>query len=173
MRDRLDRLHELGFAIDEMEVVTRSDGRTVKFIPKVVEHGYHRDQLAQLTGLQAGDNQARRMLQDIKQYQAYQRSATGKPVPLNVAAVRWLDRVFEPAMAAIPSEMFERLEAAEIFHQLLEHRWYLSERTGTDLEILDVIDDYLQVLEDAPAERVHLDDAPSAEGDPTGPHGVV
>lgn len=157
MRERLDRLHELGFAIDEMEVVTRADGRTVKFIPKVVEHGYHREQLARLTGLQAGDNQARRMLQDIKEYQANLRAATGKAIPLNVAAVRWLDRIFEPAMAAIPAELFDRLEAAEIFHQLLEHRWYLSERQGTVLEILDVIDDYLQVLEDAPAERVHLD----------------
>jgi tRNA A-37 threonylcarbamoyl transferase component Bud32 len=167
IRDRLDRLHELGFAIDEMEVVTRADGRSVRFIPMVVEHGYHREQLLELTGLRAGDNQARRMLQDIKQYQAYERSATGKPVPLNVAAVRWLDRVFEPAMAAIPTEMFERLEPAEIFHQLLEHRWYLSERTGTELEMSEVIGDYLQLLEDAPAERVHLDDAESAEGGPT------
>jgi tRNA A-37 threonylcarbamoyl transferase component Bud32 len=157
MRERLDRLHELGFAIDEMEVVTRADGRTVKFIPKVVEHGYHREQLARLTGLQAGDNQARRMLQDIKEFQANLRAATGKAIPLNVAAVRWLDRVFEPAMAAIPAELFDRLEAAEIFHQLLEHRWYLSERRGKELEILEVIDDYLRVLEDAPAERLHLD----------------
>jgi tRNA A-37 threonylcarbamoyl transferase component Bud32 len=167
MRDRLDRLHELGFAIDEMEVVTRPDGRSVRFIPKVVEHGYHREQLLELTGLRAGDNQARRMLQDIKQYQAYERSATGNPVPLNVAAVRWMDRVFEPAIAAIPAELLDRLEAAEIFHQLLEHRWYLSERTGTELDMHDVIDDYLQLLGDAPAERVHLDDAASAEGEPT------
>ena len=60
-------------------------------------------------------------------------------------------------MAAIPAELFDRLEAAEIFHQLLEHRSYLSERRGTELEIRDVIDDYLRVLEDAPAERLHLD----------------
>jgi hypothetical protein len=164
MRERLDRLHDLGFAIDEMEVGTRPDGRSVNFIPKVVEHGYHREQLANLTGLQAGDNQARRMLQDIKQYQATLRADSGRPVPLNVAAVRWLDRVFEPVMAAIPAELFDRLEAAEIFHQLLEHRWYLSERTGVELPMLEVLDDYLELLASAPPERLQLDDAASAEG---------
>jgi len=171
MRDRLDRLHQLGFAIDEMEVVTRDDGQSVKFIPKVVEHGYHREQLARLTGLQVGDNQARRMLQDITHYQAFLRSSSGDPVPLNVAAVRWLDRVFEPAMAAIPAELFDRLEAAEIFHQLLEHRWYLSEREDSELDILEVVDDYLRVLAEAPAERLHLDEAATADGDPADPHG--
>ncbi|MEZ5296401.1 MAG: DUF4032 domain-containing protein [Ilumatobacteraceae bacterium] len=164
MRDRLDRLHALGFAIEEMEVVTGSDGNTIHFVPKVVEHGYHREQLASLTGLRAGDNQARRMLQDIKQYQAMLRAETQRPVPLNVAAVRWLDRVFEPVMAAIPPEMFDRLQPPEIFHQLLEHRWYMAEQTGLDLPLINVLDDYLQLLADAPAERVSLDDKYLAEG---------
>ncbi len=169
MFERLDRLHELGFAVDEIEIVTRPDGRSVSFVPKVVEHGYHREQLARLTGLEAGDNQARRMLQDIKQYQAMLRTESDRPVPLNVAAVRWLDRVFEPVMAAIPPDMFNRLEPAEIFHQLLEHRWYLSERTGLDLPLLNVLDDYVELLREAPPERVQLEDATLAEGrDPTG-----
>jgi tRNA A-37 threonylcarbamoyl transferase component Bud32 len=169
IRARLDRLHELGFAIEEMEVVTGDDGQSVNFIPKVVEHGYHREQLAQLTGLDAGDNQARRMLQDIKQYQAFLRAESGRPVPLNVAAVRWLDRVFEPVMAAIPAEMLDRLQPAEIFHQLLEHRWYMSEQTGLDLPLVNVLDDYLQLLADAPPERVQLEDKYVAEAaDPTG-----
>ena len=164
MRDRLDRLHALGFAIDEMEVVTGGDGKSLSFVPKVVEHGYHRDQLMNLTGLRAGDNQARRMLQDIKQYQAVLRAEQGKPVPLNVAAVRWLDRVFEPVMAAIPPEMFERLQPAEIFHQLLEHRWYMAEQSGVDVPLREVLEDYLQLLADAPPERLNLDDKYLAEG---------
>ena len=169
IRRRLDRLHELGFAIEEMEVVTGADGTTVNFIPKVVEHGYHREQLAGLTGLAAGDNQARRMLQDIKQFQAALRAESDRPVPLNVAAVRWLDRVFEPVMAAIPPEMFDRLQPAEIFHQLLEHRWYMTEQTGVDLPLMEVLADYLQLLANAPPERIQLEDKYLAEGaDPTG-----
>lgn len=158
MRQRLERLHDLGFDVEEMEVVTTADGATVHYVPTVVEHGYHAEQLAKLTGLQAGENQARRMLQDIQSYGAYLQLQSGRPVPFNVAAVRWLDRVFEPVMAAIPQELLDRLEAAEIFHQLLEHRWYMAEQTGEDLPLIAVLDDYLQLLEQAPSERVQLDD---------------
>jgi len=170
VRARLERLHTLGFAVDELEFVTRPDGRSMNVVPKVVEHGYHRNQLAQLTGLKAGDNQARRMLQDIKSYHAYLREKSpDQNIPLNVAAVRWLDQVFEPVMAAIPPEMFERLQPAEIFHQLLEHRWYLSEESGSPQALIDVLDGYLDLLREAPPERRVADDASLAEGaDPTG-----
>jgi len=160
---RLERLHELGFDVDELEVTTNDDGVSVSFIPRVVEHGYSAERLAHLTGLVAGENQARRLLQDIMSYGAWLQRRSERPVPLNVAAVRWLDRVFEPVMTAIPDEMFERLEAAEIFHQLLEHRWYVSEQRGTDVALLDVLDDYLAVLADAPSEKLQLDDPGIAE----------
>ena len=160
---RLERLHELGFDVDELEFTTNDDDVTVSFIPRVVEHGYSAERLAHLTGLVTGENQARRLLQDIMSYRAWLQRDSDRPVPPNVAAVRWLDRVFEPVMAAIPEEMFERLEAAEIFHQLLEHRWYVAEQTGTEVTLLDVLDDYLAVLAEAPPEKLQLDDLDIAE----------
>lgn len=163
IRERLDRLHEMGFAIEEAEVISLDDGHTLSFIPKVVEHGYHAEQLATLTGLRAGDNQARRMLQDIKQYHAYLKAEQNTTLPFNVAAVRWLDRVFEPVMAAIPAHLLDRLEPAEIFHQLLEQRWFDTERTGVERPLLELLPDYLEILDAAPAERLQI---PS--GDDTG-----
>lgn len=168
---RLERLHELGFDVDELEVTTNDDDVTISFLPKVVEHGFNTEQLASLTGLTAGENQARRMLQDIRSYGAHLQRTSERPIPLNVAAVRWLDRVFEPVMAAIPEHMFERLEPAEIFHQLLEHRWYQSEQTGEEVPLMDVLDDYLAVLAEAPPEKIQLDDPEVAEpaSDPLDP----
>lgn len=163
MRQRLERLHELGFEVEEMEVVTNDDDVSVNFIPKVVEHGFHAEQLKSLTGLTAGENQARRMLQDIHGYAAWLRADTGRPVRFNVAAVRWLDAVFEPVLAEIPQEMLDRLEPAEIFHQVLEHRWYMSERAGAYVPLPDVVADYLGVLAEAPAERRQLDQDKRAE----------
>ena len=158
LRRRLDRLHELGFDVEEMELVTNEDDVSVSFIPKVVEHGYHAERLKSLTGLVAGENQARRMLNDIQSYAAHLHTESGRSVPFNVAAVRWLDQVFEPTIALIPTELFDRLEPAEIFHQLLEHRWYMTERTGTELPMTDVVTDYLRLLSEAPSERVQLDE---------------
>jgi tRNA A-37 threonylcarbamoyl transferase component Bud32 len=163
VRRRIERLHDLGFDIEELEVVTSGDNSSVQYVPRVVEHGYHNEQLARLTGLKAGENQARRMLQDIHGYHAYLQQHSERSIPFNVAAVRWLDQVFEPVMAAIPQELLDRLEPAEIFHQLLEHRWYLSEQAGRDLEMIDVLDDYLRVLAEAPPERVQLDELAEPE----------
>jgi len=163
MQRRLERLHEMGFEVEEMEVVTNEDDISVNFIPKVVEHGYHSDQLKSLTGLTAGDNQARRMLQDIQSYRAWLQAESGGHVRFNIAAVRWLDTVFEPVIAAIPHDMLDRLEAAEIFHQVLEHRWYMAERAGTDVPLSEVVIDYLRVLEHAPAERRALGDPTARE----------
>ena len=157
IRARFERLHELGFEVEEMEVVTTGDGSTLRYVPKVVEHGYHAERLASLTGLVAGENQARRMLQDIKVFGAELQRSSARPVPENVAAVRWLDMRFEPIMEAIPNELFNRLEPAEIFHQLLEHRWYMAEQVGHDVSIEDALADYLRLLATAPEERVQLD----------------
>jgi Domain of unknown function (DUF4032)/Lipopolysaccharide kinase (Kdo/WaaP) family len=157
IRARFERLHELGFEVEEMEVVTSGDGSSVRYVPKVVEHGYHAERLASLTGLVAGDNQARRMLHDIKVFGAELQRSSTRPVPENVAAVRWLDMRFEPIMESIPSELFNRLEPAEIFHQLLEHRWYMAEQAGHEVTLEDALADYLRLLATAPEERVQLD----------------
>jgi hypothetical protein len=37
-----------------------------------------------------------------------------------------------------------KLDPAEIFHQLLEHRWYTSERSGRDLPLAEVVPSYVQ-----------------------------
>ena len=72
-------------------------------------------------------------------------------------ASRWLTEVFEPAIAAIPPELRGKLEPAQIFHELLEHRWFLSEEAGRDVGMDDTVKSYAQeVLRPAPDERTML-----------------
>jgi len=163
IEQRLDRLHELGFDVEEMEITSEVGDSRLRFVPRVVEHGFHRQRLHNLTGLDTSENQARRLLGDIRsfgielQQQRLQRSKkTGRPVrpmPENVIAVRWLDDRFEPLMDRIPEHMFAKLEPAEIYHQLLEHRWFLSEAAGDDISLEEALDSYIaDVLVDAPDE---------------------
>ena len=162
LRRRLDRLHRLGFDAEEIDVLTTDRDRSIRIVPRVVEHGFHAERLKGLTGLVTGENQARRMLADIREYTA-DLQTQGTSVPENVAAVRWLDRRFEPIIAAIPGHLLVRLEAAEIFHQLLEHRWYLAERQGHDITLEEALPSYLdEVLVTSPDERLQLDE-PTAE----------
>lgn len=159
VEQRIQRLHDLGFDVDEVEVQTADDtARRLRLSPKVVESGYHEDRLFALTALHAGQNQARRMLDDIHRFAVEMRSRTGKQLPENIAAVRWLDQRFEPIVAAIPPELVGKLQAAEIFHQILEHRWYLSERAGRDVPMPEVVRSYVDtVLRGAPDEKTRID----------------
>ena len=177
---RLQRLHELGWDVEELDIVddvpSSADGdrtRTMRYIPRVVEHGFHTQRLNTLTGLSTTENQARRLLADIRAYGAEllearrnDPSRQGAPdsIPENVAAVRWLDDRFEPLIARVPPDLFAKLEAAEIFHQLLEHRWHLSEEAGREMSLDDALDSYIaNVLSRAPDElrHVEIDDNPT------------
>ena len=46
-------------------------------------------------------------------------------------------------MAMVPPEARGKLEPAEIFHEILEHRWYLSERAGHEVDIFETARDYI------------------------------
>ena len=155
LEERLRRLNTLGFDVDEVEVVASGDEARLILHPKVVEPGHHRRRLLHLTGLDTQENQARRLLNDIARYHAYLQRRGDAPVSEAAAAGRWLSEVFEPALAAVPAELRGRRAAAELFHELLEHRWFLSERAGTDVGIDAAIEDYVEtVLWPAPDERL-------------------
>ena len=152
---RLRRLHDLGFDAAELELVSDADGNRLRLVPRVVEHGFHTQRLRALTGLQAGENQARRLLNDISRYGAVIETRTGKKVTQSMAAARWLDDRFEPTIAAIPRDLVAKLEPAELYHQVLEHRWFISEKAGGDVGMKETIDSYVrEVLRPAPAEQL-------------------
>ena len=53
----------------------------------------------------------------------------------DTVARHWLTDVFEPVIEAVPAELSGKLEDAELFHEVLEHRWYLSEQGEHDVPI--------------------------------------
>lgn len=137
---RVKRLNELGFDIEELSMVQEADGKTVRIQPKVVDAGHHARRLLLLTGLDVEENQARRLLNDIDEY----RLSHSRPgADEEVMAHEWLSEVYEPVITSIPSHLTGKLEPAEIFHEVLEHRWYMSERLGKDVPMLDAVRSYV------------------------------
>lgn len=156
---RLRRLNDLGFDLEEMEISRSPGGDQVRLKPRVVEIGYHGPRLYELTGLRTQENQARRLLNDIAVHRAQMERETGRDIPETLAAARWLDRVFDPAIAAIPEGLRDKLEPAEVYHQLLEHRWFMSEHRGQDVGTDEALRSFItDVLPHAPSERAVLED---------------
>jgi len=152
---RIKRVNELGFDVEELDIETIEGGHKIRLRVQVVEPGHHRRRLEALTGLDVQENQARRLLNDLDHFRAWQSGLEGRPLPEREAAKRWLGEAYRPTLAAIPPEQSAKLDPAEIFHQLLEHRWYMSERQGRDLPLAEVVPSYVEeVLAKLPAPEV-------------------
>ena len=155
--DRVRRLNEIGFAVDEVELVaaTEPEGDArLKLRVSVTEQGHHRQRLFALTGLDAQENQARRLLGDLANFRAAAEAAEGRPLPESVAAYRWLGDVYEPTIESIPPEHADRLEPVEVFHEIIEHKWFLAQERGHDVGIAEATQSYLDsVLPRVPHER--------------------
>ena len=137
---RVERLNDLGFDVDELDIVTDLGGDTIRIQPKVVDLGHHTRELRDLTGMTVEDNQARRILNDVASFAAHY--DLGRE-DRHVVASRWMHEIFEPIMAMIPPDATGKLEPAEIFHEILEHRWYLSEQAGHEVNIHATARDYI------------------------------
>lgn len=153
--EKIQRLNELGFDVDEMTMTTDVDGAQLLIQPKVVDAGHHHRKLMRLTGMDAGELQARRMLNDLETY----RATTGKAhVPVELVAHQWMQEVYDPVIRAIPPELARKLEPAQVFHEFLEHRWFRAQNAGHDLPLQDVIDSYVhEVLPGKRDEALLLD----------------
>ncbi|WP_040159462.1 DUF4032 domain-containing protein [Mobilicoccus massiliensis] len=151
VEERVRRLNQLGFDVDEFEISTDLDGASIQIKPKVVDAGHHRRRLLRLTGLDVHENQARRLLNDLDAFRAGEGLDDDAE---ELAAHEWMLRVYEPVVRNIPGELSAKLEDAQIFHEVLEHRWYLSERSGRDVTTQWAFADYLaHVLPEKPDER--------------------
>lgn len=163
---RIERLNTLGFDIDELDIVTDLDGTSVRIQPKVVEAEHHARRLQGLTGLDVEESQARRLLNDLDAYAAANQLQAEGPM---VVAHRWLSEVYEPLRALLPAELRGTIEAAELFHEALVHRWYESERAGHEVDFVTAARSYIDTVLPERAATVRAAEAPeelSPRGDP-------
>jgi tRNA A-37 threonylcarbamoyl transferase component Bud32 len=147
---RIRRLNDMGFDIAEVSMSTVDGGYLIQ--PKVVDAGHHARRLLRLTGLDAEENQARQLLNDLDAYRAESHLTDEQQ-----AAHRWLTEVFEPVVRAVPAPLRRKLEPQEVFSQIIQHKWLLSEKAGRDVGMAPAVQGYLaDVLVNKPDEQAVL-----------------
>jgi hypothetical protein len=150
LEKRIRRLNELGFDVAEVHLELSDQGYAIR--PKVVDAGYHSRRLLRLTGLDAEENQARRLLNDLDAYRA-DSDLTDEAQ----AAHRWQTEVFEPVVRAVPGHLRGKLVPPELFVQVATHRWRLSEEAGRDVGLAPAVQSFLaDVLVHRPDEQAVL-----------------
>src|SRR5690606_1512806 len=149
---RIRRLNELGFDVAEVHMSITDGGGAYAVRPKVVDAGHHSRRLLRLTGLDTEENQARRLLNDLDTYRA-ESDLTDEAQ----AAHRWLTEVFEPVVRAVPPQLRGKLEPPELFVEVVNHRWRLSEEAGRDVGLAPAVQSFLSdVLVHRPDEQAVL-----------------
>jgi hypothetical protein len=148
---RVRRLNSLGFDVAEMMIRRKAGTARLIVRPKVVDAGHHQRRLLRLTGLDVEENQARRLLNDLDSF----RVAKGlRHEDEAIVAHRWLAEVFQPTVNAVPPELRRKLEPAQLFHEVLDHRWFMSEKEGKDVGLRRAVESYLEkVLVHKPDEQ--------------------
>jgi hypothetical protein len=133
-------LQDLGFAVEEVDLQVQGDAGTLKFTPKLVAPNYHSHRLNELMGLEVEELQAKRILASFDRFRSRE---IGRTPDKQEAAQRWLNEVFFKVVNSVPDSMRGRIEDAQFFHEVLEHRWYLGEKMGHDVGLERATEDYI------------------------------
>ena len=152
---RVRRLNALGFDVAEMDIQTDAGTSVIRIQPKVVDAGHHQRRLMRLTGLDTEENQARRLLNNLDTYRL---RTNQQQVDEAVVAHKWLTQVFEPVMQEVPEQLRAKREPAQLFHELLDYRWYMSQREHRDVPLVEAAKGYVRdILEALPDEAMSQD----------------
>ena len=155
--ERIRRLNDLGFDVAELRMASDNTGEHLVIQPKVVDAGHHNRKFMRLTGMDVGEHQARRLLGDIDAWRA---THDMHDVPVEQAAHDWLTNVFAPVVRSIPRELAGKLEPAQLYHEYLEHRWYMAQQAGHDIPREEALASYItNILQSKRDEAVLLEPA--------------
>ena len=164
IRGQLRRLNDLGFAVDEIEIVPAdgdsADGESaVQLRVTTTNRAFHAHELERLTGIRALEGQARLLLNDMREHIAWLRLRSGRTTSEEVGARRWRRHVLDPALRLLRPAVGDR-DLIQAYSDVLENKWLLSERAGRDVGLKAAIDAYL--AEGAPAPEQAPPDLPIA-----------
>ncbi|MEH0339082.1 DUF4032 domain-containing protein [Cutibacterium namnetense] len=165
VESRVRRLNALGFDVAELDIQTSPDGQRLRIQPKVVDAGHHQRRLLRLTGLDTEEFQARRLLNDLDTFRA-RNGLQGADEA--VAAHRWLTECFEPVVQQIPPELSRKRELAQFYHEVLDYRWYESQRQQREVPHVEAAQGYVRdILAKLPDEAMSTESVVPVDGPPT------
>jgi hypothetical protein len=139
--ERIRRINELGFDVDEVDLVTNLDDTAeLKIKVKLGGRNYHSNRLKSLTGIDALDGQAKQILSDLHYFAC--RNGSDSPTGKSVAAVRWRVSEFEPMMERIHL-VDGVVDPIQAYTDILHHRYMIALGTGRDISTEEAFEDWV------------------------------
>ena len=141
IRQKLEEIFDLGFTVKEYSLTPVEDGNKLIMHTVVTEKFYFKTELKSLTSIYAEETQAKIIFNNILEYKAGVESKLQKTVPLKTIAHQWYDSIYKYSLNQIGIDE-DDMNGPQIFCQVLEHKWLLSEKNKEDVGFIRAISDY-------------------------------
>jgi hypothetical protein len=132
IRSRVRRLNDLGYSVD-LAIDPASGDDRVRLRMHVTTRRFHAREIERRTKIRALEGQARLLLNDLNEYQAWLEWSQARPITPDEAADRWLREVYRPTLAKISETVGPGRDLVQAYCDVLEQKWYLSEAAGFDV----------------------------------------
>lgn len=146
IHERIRSINSLGFSVGGIDLNKTSSGSQLRMKVIVTDRNYHRDQLFSLTGLFAQENQAQKIVNEIQELRATMSISQNRDVPMTVAAYHWVDFFYKPTIKVLEENLLMVDDPVELYCQILEHKWFLSEREKHDVGHQFATEDYIAFM---------------------------
>ncbi len=143
IQERVRALNKLGFSVGDIELEREGEGNQLRLRVVVTDRNFHRDQLNKLTSVEAEELQAQFMMNEIQELRATRSQQISQHISLNEAAEHWLEHVYQPVTERLDALIDQHTTLTELYCQLLEHKWYLSEQASHDVGHYAAVDDFV------------------------------
>lgn len=144
IQERIRALNFLGFSIGEVELASTENGNQLRLRVVVTDRSFHQDQLQSLTGVMAEEMQARKMMNEILELKATLAQDNNRSTPVSVAGYYWMENYYQPTLALLKPLIDKDTDPSELYCQVLEHKWYLSEKAQRDVGHQAATEDFLR-----------------------------
>ena len=150
VQERIRILNTLGFSVKDVELKNENHGNILKLRIFVSDRNFHRNQLMEITGLYAEERQAQQIINEINELKANFARSGNPNMSLDAVAYHWLEHVFKPVIDQLkslinnPDRLNTTVDPIELYCQILEHKWYLSERAQHDVGHQATVEDYIR-----------------------------
>ncbi len=149
VQERIRALNSLGFSVKDIELKKEDEGNILKLRIFVSDRNFHRNQLMEITGLYAEERQAQQIINEIYELRANFTQAGNPNISLEAVAYYWLEQVYKPVIDQLkpildnPVHFKSDADPIELYCQILEHKWYLSERAQHDVGHHAAVEDFV------------------------------
>jgi tRNA A-37 threonylcarbamoyl transferase component Bud32 len=150
VQERIRALNELGFSVKDIELKNEDHGNILKLRIFVSDRNFHRNQLMEITGLLAEDRQAQQIINEIYELKAYFTNTGNPNITIEAVAYHWMEHMYKPVIDWLKPYIHDKnhpklnSDPIELYCQILEHKWYMSERAQQDVGHLAAVEDFIK-----------------------------